>query len=400
MKKILLATAACLAPSLAFGQCNGVFGANTICGNLSGASAPPGQYNANGTVAAVAVDINGAGNIDPTSCGKIVRLNGSSFYAVGTTGSFGDGCRIILKNTQPISGGRGRGINFPGVAAFVLYPQQEAAMTFATSGSVWSMPPLPYWPGGANTFYKNSTLGSNNPLLADGLATGAGAFNTFQYASDFIRNNIQPFVGGTTIQADCDATYNETTQVYRDIGSIINFVGNAGNPGLCLIDRTTGNLIFDVQDGAQATITGFEFAFLSGANNTALSARQLVIMDANSNFVGSNVNVPINVSDISSVNVTSITLFSDAIGDVVLAQSKSAVQFNGTMTVPAANTVSLTNLFGAVDSEIAGTPTYTISGTITGAQFSCSYNAVLNLGTAYPAALTAGSSSTGCQHNP
>ena len=41
MKKLLLALALLLAPSAAFGQCTGVFPANTICGNLTGSPAPP-----------------------------------------------------------------------------------------------------------------------------------------------------------------------------------------------------------------------------------------------------------------------------------------------------------------------------------------------------------------------
>ncbi len=41
MKKLLLASILCLAPALAYGQCSGVFPNNYICGNVSGASAPP-----------------------------------------------------------------------------------------------------------------------------------------------------------------------------------------------------------------------------------------------------------------------------------------------------------------------------------------------------------------------
>lgn len=50
MKKFLLALAFCLAPSLVFGQCTGVFPANTLCGNLSASPAPPSQFSASGTV--------------------------------------------------------------------------------------------------------------------------------------------------------------------------------------------------------------------------------------------------------------------------------------------------------------------------------------------------------------
>lgn len=41
MKRILLAFALCLAPSMVWAQCSGVFLNNTFCGNVTGASAPP-----------------------------------------------------------------------------------------------------------------------------------------------------------------------------------------------------------------------------------------------------------------------------------------------------------------------------------------------------------------------
>lgn len=50
MKKILLALALLLAPSLAWAQCNGIFPANTLCGNLTGSPAPPGPFTASGTI--------------------------------------------------------------------------------------------------------------------------------------------------------------------------------------------------------------------------------------------------------------------------------------------------------------------------------------------------------------
>lgn len=50
MRKLILALALLFAPSLAYGQCNGVFPANTLCGNLSGSPAPPSAFSASGTI--------------------------------------------------------------------------------------------------------------------------------------------------------------------------------------------------------------------------------------------------------------------------------------------------------------------------------------------------------------
>lgn len=44
MKKLLLALALCLLPTLASAQCNGVFNPNTLCGNNSGSPGIPGQF--------------------------------------------------------------------------------------------------------------------------------------------------------------------------------------------------------------------------------------------------------------------------------------------------------------------------------------------------------------------
>jgi hypothetical protein len=41
MKKLLLTTALCLAPSFAWAQCNGVLPSGTVCGNPTGSAAPP-----------------------------------------------------------------------------------------------------------------------------------------------------------------------------------------------------------------------------------------------------------------------------------------------------------------------------------------------------------------------
>ncbi len=50
MKKLLLILALLLAPSLAYGQCTGVFPPNTLCGNLSGVAAPPSAFPSAGGV--------------------------------------------------------------------------------------------------------------------------------------------------------------------------------------------------------------------------------------------------------------------------------------------------------------------------------------------------------------
>lgn len=50
MRKLLLALALVLAPSIAFAQCNGVFPPHTLCGNLSASPALPGPVSSSGSV--------------------------------------------------------------------------------------------------------------------------------------------------------------------------------------------------------------------------------------------------------------------------------------------------------------------------------------------------------------
>lgn len=50
IKKLALALGLCLWSSLSWAQCTGVFPANTLCGNLTGAARPPGAFTASGTI--------------------------------------------------------------------------------------------------------------------------------------------------------------------------------------------------------------------------------------------------------------------------------------------------------------------------------------------------------------
>lgn len=60
MKRIGLALALWLWPTLAFAQCTGVFAANTLCGNLTGSPQPPSMFSASGTIAGPATStLNG-----------------------------------------------------------------------------------------------------------------------------------------------------------------------------------------------------------------------------------------------------------------------------------------------------------------------------------------------------
>ncbi len=330
-------------------------------------------------------------------CGKYYSLGGGTFYTFtfNAVGGYPTGCQILLSNADTA---RGKGIVINGLSTVRLLP--TSTLTVINNGSAWVtlLPPKPTTAG--ITFYVNHTLGNDNAANSDCLATGAGACKTFQAAVDIIQKFTLPEVGGTNIQADCDANYDETVAIYRDIGSIINLIGNSGTPTNCTFISSTSQNIIDVQDMAQATITGFELGFSGAASGAGISARQIVIVDANQIYFGSNVGG----THVNATGQASIGLFQPIVnGNAVIfvgASVSSLVTVNS-ITIPAAGNPNINFWFDVTTSStVNGAPAWNVLGTVAGAQFACADNGVISLTTAYPGALTAGASSGGCQHTP
>jgi len=74
MKKLLLALALCLLPSMAFAQCNGQFANNTICGVVSGGPKLPAQVPATSFAGAILPT--------PVRVGDIIYWNGSNWLTL------------------------------------------------------------------------------------------------------------------------------------------------------------------------------------------------------------------------------------------------------------------------------------------------------------------------------
>lgn len=249
----------------------------------------------------------------------------------------------------------------------------------------------------------NFLAGSDDPLLSDCLAPGGGACRTFQAAVDIAQLLTDPDVGGNTIKADCDvtaATYDQAAlgpansiQVYRGLGSIVNFLGSNTSPQNCAITPTITTTIFDVQDGQQATVNGFALGFGGTSNgSTAVSARQLALLDVNFCYFGSNINgTMISAVDISSVNVFTPAINGNAALFMIVTGGSQAVINN--IVIPASTHPNITTWFDAVQGGvITGTPAWALGAgaTVSGTRFACSSNAVIALSGAYPAALGAG----------
>lgn len=92
MKRLLLALAFILAPSIAFAQCNGVFPNNTVCGNITGASNTPRPTNPSAFLGAAGgtngqIQYNNAGALGGFSPTPNLPLIGSASSPNITTGT-------------------------------------------------------------------------------------------------------------------------------------------------------------------------------------------------------------------------------------------------------------------------------------------------------------------------
>jgi hypothetical protein len=346
-----------------------------------------------GLIAATSIFTAGTGN-----CGSTVSLGGSAFYTatIGAPGSFPTGCVITFQNADAA---RGKGIVVSGLSTVRLFPGVQVSYT--NNGSSWIQSTTA---SGLSVDLQNHTLfvdsgGSDSPTVSDCLTLGAGSCATFQQAVNIAQANNYQLTPGVTIQYGCNVPFTTATSIVRGLGGIINFMGNSSTPLACQLIATSGVEILDIEDGQQFTITGFEIGYSSGGG-TAVFARQIVIADINNCYFASNAGGTLVVAtDLASVNLTNDIINSNA--NVFVNSSNGAqVQVNG-ISVPGGGTGTFTFWYVASNTAtITGTPAYAISGTATGAKYSCAFNSVINLATAYPGALTAGTATNGCQANP
>lgn len=204
MKRLLLALALCLLPSLALAQCNGIFPNNTICGNVTGSSnlprptAPGGftttaggsngqiQYNnggalggftmggdctvttatgieictktngvaftqfATGTWAGIDTNVLAGGavitsapSVDSTFCGKTAALGGNAQYAftVGAASGFTANCVLTVLNAGNWTSGRGIQLSVNGITVSSNILYPTQVIKFRNINNVWVQDP-------------------------------------------------------------------------------------------------------------------------------------------------------------------------------------------------------------------------------------------------------------------
>ena len=130
--------------------------------------------------------------IASTDCGSTVQAgSGSTGLFVVTLPSvsgFNGACTVNVKNGDTA---RNKGLSgFPADLGSTLWPLQ--ALTVKIINGVWATTVNPgrYKMTGALTLNVNHASGSDNPLVADGLATGASAFATIQNCLNVAQNQL------------------------------------------------------------------------------------------------------------------------------------------------------------------------------------------------------------------
>lgn len=172
MKKLLLVLALLLAPSLAWGQCNGVFASNTLCGNLGASANVPGPVSSAGIPTGVVNTVTANYSIAPTDCGKTIQAgtgsSGGFTITLPVVSGFALNCTVTVINGDTIRAKILAG--FPSGTIPRLYPAQTIEVSIINGA--WATTQFAgRWRMGAVTWFVDNIAGSD---ANDCLAAGAG----------------------------------------------------------------------------------------------------------------------------------------------------------------------------------------------------------------------------------
>lgn len=339
------------------------------------------------------VSRTGAYTASTADCGTIQNLGGSGFYAVTVNAPslYPDGCVIKFVNG---SSSRGRAVAVATLGTTRVFP--NIVYTLIQNGGTWAQEqPVNVYVTSGVTLYVNRTLGSDNPDVADCLATGAGACQTINTAISLLTTKIYS-PAGATIQLDCDTSYPENVSLVGHVSGthVVTIRGNPSSPASCVIAPTSGTAI-SIQDFGGIILTGVQAGFSGGGSGTAVYCRQLAVCDIdNVQFASNTSGTQISV-DGASTNITGIISLAGNAALFLQAGYGADVKFIATFSVG-----SVTNTFwftGDMASTLYSSVTWS-AGTPGGTRYSCARNSVLYFGgVAFPGTLAAGTAGTGCQ---
>jgi hypothetical protein len=229
MKKLLLILALCLGPSMAFAQCNGVFGAHTLCGNNTNNPNIPGQF----PVSAITGIVGGTnGQVQYNNAGVLGGLTNLQLTALVNPFT------SVLSGAVPASGG--------------------GVITFLRADGTFAVPPT--FGSAAPGYVPASGGGTINFLRADG---------TFSSPGGSFTATIPP-EGRLTLTSGVPVTSTDVT------GATTVFYTPGGSGGQFVPIWNGSAYVF--------TDTGGELSVVLGANWTTNTAYDW--------FVGLNASVP------------------------------------------------------------------------------------------------------------
>lgn len=255
MKKLLLAFALLLAPSLAFAQCSGVFPNNTVCGNATGASNTPRatpsiSFPANLTVGTSTITGGSNGRLLYDNAGvlgeytALIQLSSNTtFYTNSATGNDNNACSLAAP-CLTLQG------TYDRVQAtyFMTYP---ITVTFNVTGTfaagVVAIGPIPgqrsnlqvVWDlqaatvNGGNTQY--GTFGAYNSAQYQVTSTGASTITANGAAGVCVGAGDKGLIGlGSNLTlSGCGASGLYTGNAGAIHGSNITFAGNSNQAMFC-----------------------------------------------------------------------------------------------------------------------------------------------------------------------
>src|SRR5262245_532288 len=320
----------------------------------------------------------------PDDNNRILVLQGNAFYLVsaGDPAGYPVDFRIQLINNDT----RAKLANIFGYPSqFVIYPDQQVFINHGPSG--WVITRTPRWrPLVPTNLFVDPNLGSDDPTVTDGLASGSGAFKTIAHAVQILETNLDQ--GG-------EFTVNLANGFYT-AGVILNkrpppgykIVGNVANANNVTISVPASTVAFTVMDGALLDISGVTLA--GGASSVSLlGIRGGIISIGNIRFGnnpgGSNIQLNSSILNINS---------SYRIAGGTSAQYHIGAFYNSTVSLGSATAAITVTLEGSVtfasgyyscqlNSTIVqlATTTYVNPGFATGTPKAVlSYNSIVNAG--------------------
>jgi len=284
MKRIVLALALFLLPSLAWGQCTGVFPNNSVCGNATGASTTPRATPATSFSNTVNTQTTNY-SIQASDCNNTVQMGtGSTGFLTLTlpaVGGFPTTCVINFVNGDTTRGKLLSG--FPASMQTILWPSQAGQVKIVNGAWAVTSNPGQWLTLGTITFNINHASGSDS---SDGLGTSSGAFATIQKCIDTIYSQLL-FVknSGTPVCLEVAETFTENISCTGKLANALEIeIRGTTSTTLGTVDTfiwqpATASPVVTLADGCIVYINGFQLTSPTVNNSTAFYVRDFSSLD-------------------------------------------------------------------------------------------------------------------------